>query len=100
MLGPSPRAGEKAVGQQDRARGATTVADIPEVAAQWHPDNPRSPERSQLRRSSGARPAHFFGSARLALAMHHGQRGPRTEFRKAPAVPFARSSSSSPTSWR
>lgn len=26
-------------------RGDTTVADIPEVAAQWHPDNPLSPEK-------------------------------------------------------
>jgi len=26
-------------------RGETTVADIPEVAAQWHPDNPLSPEK-------------------------------------------------------
>jgi hypothetical protein len=68
-------------------RGETTVADIPEVAAQWHPDNPLSPEKVSATAQQRSAPSPYLWHCPLGLGHTPWPAWPKDRIQKGSGCP-------------
>ncbi|GKQ40789.1 hypothetical protein ALMP_73100 [Streptomyces sp. A012304] len=78
-------------------RGEMTVADIPEVAAQWHRDNLVRPENALATTQRRGEASPYLWQCPLGFDHDPWPACPRTAFRKAQGAPSAGAWSASRT---
>lgn len=68
-------------------RGETTVADIPEVAAQWHPDNPHPPKKVSATAQQRGAPSPYLWHCPLTLGHTPWPAWPKDRIQKGSGCP-------------
>jgi hypothetical protein len=71
-------------------RGETTVADISEIAAQWHPDNSLSPERVSATAQKHGAPSPYLWHCPLGLGHTPWPAWPKDRTQKGSGCPACR----------